>query len=79
MDIVDAMYNADAANKLPNFVVEPQGIPRLPRQNFEKLNVVAMDRSIADLEERNHVFEIQSSVYHTKCLMCTPNYTACSS
>ena len=25
VDIVDAMYKADAADKLPNFVVEPQG------------------------------------------------------
>ena len=25
-DIVDAMYKADAAGELPNFVVEPQGI-----------------------------------------------------
>ena len=70
MDIVDAMYKADAADKLPNFVVEPQGIPRLPRLNPEKLNVVAIDQRIADLEERNHVLEIQSSVDRTKYLMC---------
>ena len=71
VDIVDAMYKADAADKLPNFGVEPQGIPRLPRLNPEKLNVVAIDQRIADLEERNHVLEIQSSVDRTKYLMCT--------
>ena len=53
-DIVDAMYKADAAGELPNFVVEPQGIARLPCLNPEKLNVVAIDQRIADLEERNH-------------------------
>ena len=70
IDIVDAMYKADAAGELPNFVVEPQGISRLPRLNPEKLNVVAIDQRIADLEERNHVLEIQSSVDRTKYLMC---------
>ena len=70
IDIVDAMYKADAAGELPNFVVEPQGIARLPRLNPEKLNVVAIDQRIADLEERNHVLEIQSSVDRTKYLMC---------
>ena len=69
-DIVDAMYKADAAGELPNFVVEPQGIARLPRLNPEKLNVVAIDQRIADLEERNHVLERQSSVDRTKYLMC---------
>ena len=59
-DIVDAMYKAD----------EPLGIARLPRLNPEKLNVVAVDQRIADLEERNHVLEIQSSVDRTKYLMC---------
>ena len=49
------MYKADAGGELPNFVVEPQGIARLPRPNPEKLNVVAIDQRIADLEERNHV------------------------
>ena len=43
---------------------------RLPRLNPEKLNVVAIDQRIADLEERNHVLEIQSSVDRTKYLMC---------
>ena len=47
MDIVDAMYKADAADKQPHFVVEPQGIPRLPRLNPEKLNVIAIDQKIA--------------------------------
>ena len=70
VDIVDAMYKADAADKLPNFVVEPQGIPRLPRLNPEKPNVVAIDQRIADLEERNHVLEIQSLVDRIKYLMC---------
>ena len=69
-DIVDAMCKADAAGELPNFVVEPQGIARLPRLNPEKLNVIAIDQRIADLEERNHVLEIQSSVDRTKYLMC---------
>ena len=69
VDIVDSMYKADGADKLPNFVVEPQGIPRLPRLNPEKLNVVAFDQRIADLEERNHVLEIQSSEDRTQYLM----------
>ena len=64
------MYKADAAGELLNFVVEPQGIARLSRLNPEKLNVVAIDQRIADLEERNHVLEIQSSVDRTKYLMC---------
>ena len=69
-DIVDAMYKADAFGELPNFVVEPQVIAQLPRLHPEKLNVVAIDQRIADLEERNHVLEIQSSVDRTKYLMC---------
>ena len=64
------MHKADAGGELPNFVVEPQGKARLPRLNSEKLNVVAIDQKIADLEERNHVIEIQSSVDRTKYLMC---------
>ena len=64
------MCKVDAAGELPKSVVEPQGIARLPRLNPEKLNVVAIDQRIADLEERNHVLEIQSSVDRTKYLMC---------
>ena len=48
----DAMRKMDAADvKMPTYVVDPDGIGRLPKYSPEDLNVVAMDQRIRDLEK----------------------------
>ena len=51
-DIYDAMRKMDGADvKMPTYVVDPDGIGRLPKYSPEDLNVVAMDQRIRDLEK----------------------------
>ena len=60
-DILDAIYKVGTTCYA--FIVESDGIARLPRFNAECLNVVSIDTRIAELKEECFALKMQSSSY----------------
>ena len=67
-DIVNEMYKVERDGFI--FHVESSGIARLPRFNAECLNVVAIDRRIADLNEQCFALKLEASSYRSDYLRC---------
>ena len=67
-DILKEIYKIDT--NCYAFMVESDGIARLPRFNAECLNVVSIDTRIAELKEECFALKIESSSYRHDYLMC---------
>ena len=67
-DIMDAMFKLDFQDYM--FMVESGDIARLPRFNAECLNVTAIDRRIADLNQQCFAMKLEASAYRNDYLQC---------
>ena len=67
-DILTEIYKVDT--NCYAFMVESDGIARLPRFNAECLNVVSIDKRIAELKEECFALKIKSSSHRPDYLKC---------
>ena len=67
-DILDKLYKVDT--DCYAFLVESVGIARLPRFNAEYLNVVSIDKRIAELKQECFALKVESSSYRHDYLKC---------
>ena len=68
-DILDEIYKVDTTCYA--FMVESDGIARLPRFNADCLNVVSIDTRIAELKEKCFALKIESSSYRLEVYLWT--------
>ena len=67
-DILDEIYKVDTICYA--FLVESEGIARLPRFNAECLIVVSIDKRIAELKQECFALKVESSSYRHDYLKC---------
>ena len=67
-DILDEIYKVDT--DCYAFLVESEGIVRLPRFNAECLNVVSIDKRISELKQECFALKVESSSYRHDYLKC---------
>ena len=67
-DIMDQMFKLDRQDYI--FMVGSGDIARLPRFNAECLNVTAIDRRIADLNEQCFALKLEASAYRNDYMRC---------
>ena len=67
-DIINEIYKLDREEYV--FFVDSGGIARLPRFNAECLNVVGIDKRIADLNEQCFALKLEASSYRNDFLKC---------